>query len=123
MIYELCTFFIVLACSHPLHADITRSSAGKTRNIKVGKIPTMSYLPTFMYLIVPADDLVKFIVEDTHKKMYLGGCSPDLTLHLAGSPLCAFGTIAVIELQTGSLDNKHRGKAVKYAEELLEALV
>ncbi|GAX74618.1 hypothetical protein CEUSTIGMA_g2066.t1 [Chlamydomonas eustigma] len=45
----------------------------------------------------------------------------DLTLRLAGSPLCAFGTIAVIELQTGSLDNKHRGKVVKYAEELLEA--
>ncbi|GAX86429.1 hypothetical protein CEUSTIGMA_g13839.t1 [Chlamydomonas eustigma] len=74
--------------------DITRSSVSKTRNIKVGK----------------------FIVEDTHKKMYLGGCSPDLTLRLAGSPLCAFGSIA-----TGSLDNKHRGKAVKYTEELLEA--
>ncbi|GAX78097.1 hypothetical protein CEUSTIGMA_g5539.t1 [Chlamydomonas eustigma] len=53
--------------------------------------------------------------------MYLGGCAPDLTLRLAGYPLCAFGTIAVIELQTGSLDNKHRGKAVKYTEELLEA--
>ncbi|GAX83803.1 hypothetical protein CEUSTIGMA_g11228.t1 [Chlamydomonas eustigma] len=31
--------------------------------------------------------------------MYLGGCAPDLTLRLAGSPLCAFCTIAVIELQ------------------------
>ncbi|GAX86697.1 hypothetical protein CEUSTIGMA_g14104.t1, partial [Chlamydomonas eustigma] len=40
--------------------DITRLSASKTRNIKVGK----------------------FIVEDTHKKMYLGGCAPDLTLRL-----------------------------------------
>ncbi|GAX85551.1 hypothetical protein CEUSTIGMA_g12966.t1 [Chlamydomonas eustigma] len=79
--------------------DITSSSAGTISKIKVGK----------------------FIVEDTHKKMYLGGCAPDLTLRLAGSPLCAFGTIAVIELQTGSLDNKHRGKAVKYTKELLEA--
>ncbi|GAX83804.1 hypothetical protein CEUSTIGMA_g11229.t1 [Chlamydomonas eustigma] len=72
--------------------DITSSSAGTISKIKVGK----------------------FIVEDTHKKMYLGGCAPDLTLRLAGYPLCAFGTIAVIELQHTQLE-----LAVSYRREAL----
>jgi len=62
-----------------------------------------------------------FVVEDTHDQYYLDSAAPDVTILKPGYASSGFNAVAVIELQAGRLDNKHRGKAIKYGQLLLKA--
>mmetsp|Transcript_12373 Transcript_12373/g.30378 ORF Transcript_12373/g.30378 Transcript_12373/m.30378 type:complete len:591 (-) Transcript_12373:305-2077(-) len=61
----------------------------------------------------------RYSVEDTHARAYLDGSAPDITVTRVGRDVNSFNAVLLVELQRGELDNRHRGKSLRYCELLM----